>query len=136
MTADSERQLGGASGFSLDVEPERDAVRIALRGELDLATVGQLERKLTELVEVGFAKLVIDLRGVDFVDSTGLHALLTVNAAALRDGWTLSIIPGPPAVQRLFEITSTLDRLPFTAPNGGATASKAEDGSYPPNAVQ
>ena len=50
---------------------------------------------------------------VEFLDSTGLQTLLTAHAQAQHDNWELTIIPGPPAVQRLFEISCTIDRLPF-----------------------
>jgi len=63
---------------------------------------------------------VIDLRGVEFLDSTGLHALLTARAQAQQDDWEQTIIPGPRTVQRIFEITCTIDRLPFAAGNGRA----------------
>ena len=63
---------------------------------------------------------MIDLRGVEFLDSTGLHALLTAHAQAQQDNWEQTIIPGPRTVQRSFEITCTIDRLPFAAGNGRA----------------
>ncbi len=104
-----------ASAFSIAVERGPDHVRIAPRGELDLANVGRLERELAELIAANFTRITIDLRAVEFLDSSGLHALLTAHAEAQRDHWELSIIPGPPVVQRLFELTSTIDLLPFTA---------------------
>ncbi len=104
-----------ASEFSIAVERGHDQVRIAPHGELDLANVGQLEGQLAELLAAGFTRVTIDLRGVEFLDSSGLHALLTAHSDAQRDHWELSIIPGPPVVQRLFELTSTIDSLPFIA---------------------
>ncbi len=117
MTARREGPIGASIsppvGFSIDVEPQRDTVQIAPRGELDLGTVEQLQRQLGELIEAGFERLVIDLRGVEFLDSTALHALFDLHAKAQRDGWVLAIIPGAPSVQRVFEITGTSDHLPF-----------------------
>lgn len=104
-------------GLTIAIEPRRDAVWLVPRGEIDLATVGQLKRELGELVDAGFARVVIDLRGVEFMDSAGLHALLSAYSDAQRDGWELSLIPGPRAVQRVFEITGTIDRLRFHAVN-------------------
>lgn len=124
MTARSEVPIGAATypsvSFSIAVEAERDTVRIAPRGELDLATTAQLQRELARVIETGPGRIVIDLGGVEFLDSTGLHTLLVVYAQARRDNWELTIIPGARAVQRIFEITSTIDRLPFAAANGRA----------------
>lgn len=108
--------------FTIAVETQSDAAQIAPRGELDLATVEQLRRELGRLTAAGLARIVIDLRGVEFLDSTALHALVTAHSQAQRDGWELAIIQGPRKVQRLFEITSTLDLLPFTG--NGSEASQ------------
>jgi anti-sigma B factor antagonist len=107
--------------FSITIKPRRDAVQVAPTGELDLATVEQLQHNLDELINAGYTRIVIDLRGVEFLDSTALHALIAAHTRAQQDGWTLEIIPATPAVQRIFELTSTLDRLPFTG-NGRITS--------------
>ena len=98
-----------------DVIPERTSVRVCPVGSLDLATVDVIEAKLEELWAAGFRALVIDLRGLDFMDSTGLRILLRWSATARRDGVALGIVPGGPAVQRVFEITCTAQSLPFVA---------------------
>jgi anti-anti-sigma factor len=58
---------------------------------------------------------VLDLRGVAFMDSTGLRLVMRQEAAARADGRTFALIPGPRAVQRIFEVAQMLDRLPFLA---------------------
>jgi anti-sigma B factor antagonist len=108
--------------FSITIKPRCDAVQLAPKGELDLATVEQLQRELDEVIDAGLPRIVIDLRGVEFLDSTALHALIAAHTRAQQDGWTLEIIPATPAVQRLFELTSTLERLPFTDDNGRMTS--------------
>jgi anti-anti-sigma factor len=47
------------------------------------------------------------------MDSTGLRVVLGWDDFARRDGIEFTLIPGPPALQRLFEITGVLDRLRF-----------------------
>ena len=49
------------------------------------------------------------------MDSTGLRLLLRWSETARTDGVALSIVPGGPAVQRVFELTGTLGALPFVA---------------------
>jgi anti-anti-sigma factor len=72
-----------------------------------------LERQLQELREAGFRRLIVDFGGLSFMDSTGLKLALKWDAAARQDGFQICFIPGPPVVQRVFEITCTGGRLPF-----------------------
>lgn len=99
--------------FSVEVTREHDTAHLVPAGEIDLATVGQLGRELDALVAAGCARIVVDLRAVEFLDSTGLHALFCAHARAAENGWQLAIIPGPRPVQRIFEITGAIDLLPF-----------------------
>lgn len=121
-------------GLSIEARPKRETVEIIPSGELDLASVEQLQRELERQIDVGFARIIIDLRRVEFLDSTALHLILSAHARAEREAWQLAIIPGPRAVQRIFEITHTIDRLPFTAVNGRASASQITGPGSPPPA--
>ena len=66
--------------FRVDVEPARESVRVAPVGELDIATVDKLQAEVARLLETGFEKIVLDLRGVRFLDSTGLRLVLELDA--------------------------------------------------------
>ena len=57
--------------------------------------------------------LIVDLAGLDFIDSTGLACILRYDAEARQDGYSIALIPGPPAVQRMFQVTETEARLNF-----------------------
>ena len=118
---------GPPIGFSILSAPQGKSVQISPAGELDLANIGKLQNELEKLIEGGFARIVIDLRRVEFLDSTALHALLSAHARAHRERWELAIIPGPRAVQRTFDITGTTDRLPFIADNGRVRSSDARE---------
>jgi anti-sigma B factor antagonist len=102
--------------FRVDVQPNRDVVRVVPIGELDVATVGQLAAQIQELRDVGFKHLVLDLRRLEFIDSSGLHLILQLDSDARKDACEFAIIIGPPAVQRLFELTGTAEHLPFRPP--------------------
>ena len=99
--------------LTCEVDPDRDAVRVRAIGSLDLATVSVLEQQLNELREAGFRRLIVDLGGLDFMDSTGLKLALAWHAAAQEDGFEIGFAPGPPAVQRVFELTGTSDHISF-----------------------
>ena len=115
---DSPVDIAAPIEFSIDVEPQSDTVKVIPAGELDIATVGDLQSELDDLIEAGFGRIVIDLRGVDFIDSTGLHLLVSAHERAKNEDWQLAIIPGRHAVQQVFEITGTIEDLPFM-PSGG-----------------
>jgi anti-sigma B factor antagonist len=106
-------QLQDESSLTCEVVPERDAVRVRPIGSLDLATVPVLEQQLNELREAGFRRLIVDLGGLWFMDSTGLRLALKWHHAAQRDGFEIGFAPGPPAVQRVFEVTGTSEHMPF-----------------------
>lgn len=99
--------------FRCELEPHRDAVHIRPIGELDLATVPVVEAQLAELTAAGFAHLVLDLREVSFLDSSGLHLILAWDAKARASGLSFELVPGPAPVQRIFDVTRVADRLSF-----------------------
>jgi anti-anti-sigma factor len=102
--------------FRIDVEPARESVRVAPVGELDIATVGKLEAEVVRLRETGFEQIILDLRGVRFLDSTGLRLVLELDAAARADGHELRVIRGADVVHRIFEVTQVVERLNFVEP--------------------
>jgi anti-sigma B factor antagonist len=104
--------------FRCDIEPSHGKVHVIPRGEIDLATAPVLEGQLRELRDTGFDHLVVDLRDVTFMDSTGLRLILGWDDEARAGGLDFELIPGAPIVQRLFEITGVTDRLRFVAPPG------------------
>jgi len=115
-TRDEHPLTGEFEPFRIDVEPARDSVRVAPVGELDIATVEKLRAEVERLRESGFEKLVLDLRGVRFLDSTGLRLVLELDAAAKEASQELLLIRGSDVVQRIFVVTQVADRLHFVDP--------------------
>lgn len=102
----SRRDAGSApsTGFSLDVRGPVDGITyVAPRGELDLATVPELESWLDDL-RIHCAAVVIDLSQVEFIDSTGLRALARARADAEHARTMLRFARPTPAVRRAFEL--------------------------------
>ena len=97
--------------FRCEVIPEGDAVRVRPVGELDIATVEEVARPVRELLEAGFVELVLDLSEVTFIDSSGIRMVLDAREGARRKGVALSLLPGPPVVQRSFELTGLAQTL-------------------------
>jgi anti-sigma B factor antagonist len=99
--------------FRCEVDPDRASVRVRPVGELDLATVPLVDAQLSELVAAGFTSLVLDLRQLRFLDSTGVRLLLSWDAQSRADGFDLTVIPGPAPVQRVMDVAGVAELLPF-----------------------
>lgn len=95
--------------FSVTVEHGNGRCLIRPRGELDLATVPELDGAVGGGISAG-KDVVIDLRGLDFLDSTGLRSLLQADAAAAAAGVRLAIVPPEPGseVIRVLEVAGVL----------------------------
>jgi len=113
-TALEHPQDGRWRPFRCSTRPVRDELWLELAGELDLESANALGALVGEHLDAGFPRLVLDLRAVTFMDSTGLHVLLEAQREARARGVELSLSPGPPNVQRVFDVTGTADL--FAAP--------------------
>jgi anti-sigma B factor antagonist len=90
---------------------------VSPRGEIDLATV-DLVRSAVEAECRQGDDVQLDLRGVEFMDTSGLRYVLELVERAERGGFALRIVRGPAAVQRVFEVSGLEPRLPFVDPPG------------------
>ena len=88
-------------------------VRVVVRGELDLANAPEL----SELLPRAYAEadeVVLDLSGIDFIDSSGLCAILAALRKTQSNGKRLAISSAlPPQARRLFELAGVAGRLPL-----------------------
>jgi anti-sigma B factor antagonist len=100
-------------GSPLSIEHHKLAdgsTQLTMVGELDLATLHILEQELDQIA-ASEKRLVLDLRRLEFVDSSGLHALLRADRRFNDAGGQLTIVRGPRAVERLFRLTGLDTRL-------------------------
>ncbi len=103
--------------FTVDVRREGELVVVAPRGEIDLSTV----ERVREAVEGhGRERLLLDLRDVDFLDSSGLTLILALHRRAEEVGVSFTLGRGPEPVQRIFAMTGLADRLRFEDLGAGA----------------
>ena len=83
-----------------------DHVVVAVQGEIDLYTVPRLQRELSAaLAADGPVRLVVDLSGVEFCDSTGVNALLAAHRKAREAGGDLELARPRPAVRKILQVT-------------------------------
>jgi len=114
MAGPSSRDVPVPGQLVIESSAGDDAAVLTLSGELDLASTPTLERELAAVEATAPRRLVIDLSGVGFMDSTGLQALLRARERAAADGaHELALRRGPHQVQRVFELTKTIDVFTF-----------------------
>jgi anti-sigma B factor antagonist len=96
--------------FALRVEQRNGATVLTVLGSVDLTTAPELRERLVDLIAEGHLDIVTDLSGTDFLDSTGLGALVgAMKRLRTRDGTMRLVCPAGP-VRKVFSITS-LDRV-------------------------
>jgi anti-anti-sigma factor len=86
---------------------------LALTGEVDMVAAPEVEDAVRRLCVEGTTRIVLDLREVTFIDSTGLRAMLTADGLCRQYRSELSLIPGSEQVQGLFEMTGVAGLLAF-----------------------
>lgn len=110
MTDRGERS--GHNGSHVRITSAGDIQVLTLTGELDMSSSDDLRIALSQAVSSGHERVIVDLRGLTFMDSMGLRALF--EARTIKGSTTVQLIPGPPAIQRVFEVSGTADRFAWT----------------------
>jgi anti-sigma B factor antagonist len=85
-------------------------------GELDIDTAPLLERELSTARTAGAERVVLDMRALTFMDSTGLRLVIRWDTAAKEEGFDFAIVPGIEVVQRVFRLTGMDEHLAVSEP--------------------
>jgi anti-sigma B factor antagonist len=102
--------------LGLEVEgPDGDGrCNVLLSGELDIATAPRVRRAITRTFALGRTRtLMLDMSRLEFIDSSGLAAIMHAGSLCERSGCELALIRGPDAVHRVFEVSGLASELPF-----------------------
>jgi anti-sigma B factor antagonist len=99
------------SDFSVEEHNEGVAMVVAASGELDLRTSPELEERLDRVFKTGVPLVILDLRGIEFMDSTGLRVLLTAHQRAHDTGKRFGLVRGAEQVERVLRLTGVRDLL-------------------------
>ena len=113
--ATDERQLRSLDltgwPLAIKVTMEQDSVRVAMEGEIDLATADEAAAAIQAAARIG-TRVVVDLSEVSFIDSTGLLVLLRLSSHDKHDGGQLSFIASKHAsVKRMLAVTGISEFL-------------------------
>jgi anti-sigma B factor antagonist len=99
--------------FSYLITGDAGGNLLQLRGELDLAAADRLQEALPELLRSHPGSLVVDLRPLTFLDSSGLRVLLSIHAAALEGSFDLCIVRGGERIDKVLQFSGVEDLLPL-----------------------
>jgi len=99
------------SHFRVEVRAADQATVISVSGELDLASSPALEEELERVAQSNAGVVIVDLRQLEFMDSTGLSVLVKAHQQAEEQGRRLGLVNGSQQVQRLLNLTGVADRL-------------------------
>ena len=110
----------GSMNFQVDVEDDGTLVVLRLRGALDLGTMRQVEGAVEEYCR-GREALVIDMRELEFMDSSGLRLMIELNAR--DDGMTVAFRAPPDRVGRVLDMTGVREMFTWvTDPSDALSA--------------
>lgn len=107
------------SDGALVVRTERDGglFRLSLAGELDLANAGTVEAELETALAVGEGEIVVDMRELEFIDSTGIALLVATLGRDDAERPRVRFVPSDSvAVNRVLDLTGLSGRLPLAEP--------------------
>ena len=117
------RPASTEGSFSISSRRLDRGILVAIEGDVDLATASIVEDELRR-AERSEALVVVDLRDISFMDSTGIRMLISADRRMREQGGLLQITHVPPQVHRLFELVGITDHLAIQAVAG-------EGGSVP-----
>jgi anti-sigma B factor antagonist len=100
-----------ASGLQLEVREKERAFIVVVRGELDVASAQEFAAVLDRAVTSKRPVVAIDLSGLQFIDSSGLAALIKADQEVKSAGRRLTVVRGPRQVQQLLDLTGFSERL-------------------------
>jgi anti-sigma B factor antagonist len=103
--------------LQVDYRADDGTVVIDLAGELDIASAPELKKAIDRATASGARIVIVDLHGLEFMDSTGISLLVRAHKSALKSEHRFAVIKGAPQVDRLLTLTgldqqlTLLDRL-------------------------
>jgi anti-anti-sigma factor len=97
--------------FQVEATRNGETELIAIRGELDLASGPVLEAELARISPQRTRVVVVDLRRLEFMDSTGLSIIVRAHQTLAESDCELCLVRGTPQVQRLLDIAAPEELL-------------------------
>lgn len=99
--------------FKVETDQKAGELLVRLYGEFDILAFGEVDQLLTDAQSDTNERVVVDLRTVEFIDSSGIRALVRAHKRAVDSGGEFRLIRGPKTVHRVFELAGLDTRLDF-----------------------
>lgn len=112
------------TAFSMDTDVRDGITRVALTGEFDLSVVARVEDELARAEAAQPTVLILDLRELSFMDSSGLRTVVTAHERARKQGRRFIVVNGPDPVRRVFEITKVDEAIELVDDPAEAVAAR------------
>jgi anti-anti-sigma factor len=97
--------IGTPRPFTVDVDDSNGTPIVRVAGEVDMDTAPRLEQRLLQLAHDGAPLITVDLAELDFIDSTGLHALVVALKELRAYGGDLVLRSPSPSTARVLELS-------------------------------
>lgn len=107
------RGSAASENFAIRAYREDDRSTFVLTGELDLGSAPTFEDTVVRACAAGANELVLELSQLEFIDATGLDAVLSAKTVCARRGCAVYLTPRQDPDQRAFELVRLADYLPF-----------------------
>lgn len=111
MTGTGEQDLDGGSILGVERAVSATAVTLTLTGELDLTTLPMAEREVLAAQDTDATVILVDLSGLEFMDSSAVRLVLQADERARAAGRRLAVACGQGLPRRLFEMLGLHTRL-------------------------
>lgn len=102
-----------ADGLGVQLEQQGERVVVGAWGELDVSSANEFEQKLRQAIRGSAFGVVLDLGGVTFMDSIGMHVLVSAAGLAHGTGRELIVLRGSEQVRQVIETSGVEDLLPL-----------------------
>lgn len=110
----SSRQQSLDTPIRIDTVERGGSLVLVVDGELDITTSPLLDEALVRAQGTSAMQIVVDILGVSFIDSTGLHVLIK-HTRPENGRPRIRLTRGSPQAERVFELSGALDYLPFVS---------------------
>ena len=113
LAVDAERSAPLATGLSITHRDDVRGVVLVLSGELDAVSAPELEQRLGDALAQPYARVMLDLKGLSFVDSAGVSVLIKAKQNAEANGQTLVLRRPTEQLHRVFALVGLADWLTY-----------------------
>lgn len=123
-TEDGGREVRDGT-LTVQVRAGGSAQTVTVSGELDMANAATLAAELERVEEEGSGPITVDMRGLEFIDSTGIAVLVAAHRRFNADEVRVRLVRSKAiGVQRVMDVTGLEKELPFVSPDDGAKAER------------